>query len=260
MTELKVGCAITDVFGKLQVRDDLPTVLRAVKETGFDGVEAVELLCNGDGMAAARLLSDNGLVQWSVHLYPFDMIDQIETAIEYTNEVRGRFLVLSGVKSNFDEAAETLNRAGSRCTDAGLTFCYHPHSWEFRDYQGSTGIERLIARTNPADVKLCVDTFWVTHGGRDPIQFTREHLDRVAFLHMKDLKYIGPEPRKTGVLELEDAEFMELGRGEVDFPGMWRLVEPLKQSWVVYEQDQTKLSPVEASDISRRYLRDRLGI
>ena len=141
-----------------------------------------------------------------------------------------------------------------------LTFCYHTHSWEFNDYQGSTGIERLIAGTNPADVKLCVDTFWVQHAGRDPIRFIRRHLERVAFLHLKDLKYIGPEPRRAGVLNLEDVEFVELGRGEVDFPGVWRLVEPLRQSWVVYEQDRTTLSPVEASAISRRYLRDRLGI
>ena len=168
--------------------------------------------------------------------------------------------MVSGADSNYEEAAERLNRVGSRCTDAGITLCYHSHSWEFKDYKGSTGMKRLIARTNPADVKLCVDTFWVQHGGRDPIEFIRSHLDRVAFLHLKDLKYIGPEPRREGVLAREDAETVELGRGEVDFPAIWRLVEPLRQSWVVYEQDRPTLSPVEASAISRRYMRDRLGI
>ena len=168
--------------------------------------------------------------------------------------------MVSGADSNYEEAAERFNRVGSRCTDAGITLCYHSHSWEFKDYKGSTGMERLIARTNPADVKLCVDTFWVQHGGRYHIEFIRSHLDRVASLHLKDLKYIGPEPRREGVLAREDAETVELGRGEVDFPAIWCLVEPLRQSWVVYEQDRPTLSPVEASAISRRYMRDRLGI
>lgn len=260
MTEIRVGCAITDVFGKQQVEDNLPTVLRAVKEAGYDGVESVGPLCNGDGVAAARLLRDNGLVQWSVHIYPFDKIDEIDAYIEYANTVGGKFVVVSGLESNYDDAASTLNRVGGHCKEAGLTFCHHTYSSDFKDQGGTTGIEQLMAGTDPANVKLCVDTFWVRHGGQDPVQFIRRHLDRVAFLHLKDLEYIGPEPRKDGVLAIKDVEFVELGRGEIDFPGIWRLVEPLGHPWVVYEQDRTALSPVESSAISRRYLRDRLGI
>ena len=59
---------------------------------------------------------------------------------------------------------------------------------------------------------------------------------------------------------MTEAEFAELGAGEVDFPGIWETLRPLNLPWVVYEQDRTTLPPAEAAAVSRRYLQDALGI
>ena len=53
---------------------------------------------------------------------------------------------------------------------------------------------------------------------------------------------------------------MPLGTGEVDFKAIWRVLEPLNLPWVVYEQDRSDEPPAEAAAISRRYLKDALGI
>ena len=50
---------------------------------------------------------------------------------------------------------------------------------------------------------------------------------------MKDMRYLGQEPRRRGRLQREEATFVELGTGEVDFPAIWRVLEPLDLSWVV---------------------------
>jgi hypothetical protein len=57
-----------------------------------------------------------------------------------------------------------------------------------------------------------------------------------------------------------EAEYVELGRGEVDIPAVWAVVKPLNLPWIVYEQDEARVPPAEAAAISRKYLRVRLGI
>lgn len=272
MPNPKVGVQLNPAFGERLV-EDLPGVLREVGAAGFDGVEA-GLLCGGDAAAAGQALSDHALVQWSLHT-GFGPSYRIDEKIDYLNALVGKFVVVSGVGYKqprglrpYEEAADVLNRAGEQCRAAGLTFCYHNHGWEFQDFGGVTGLERLYKLTDPAVVKLCIDVFWVLYGGRDPVTFLQEYLARVAFVHLKDLKYVGPEPRRAGVLSPVysgmplngEAEYVELGQGEVDLAGIWRLLAPLNQPWVVYEQDEASIPPGEAAAVSRRYLRERLGI
>ncbi|MDP3769002.1 MAG: sugar phosphate isomerase/epimerase [Dehalococcoidia bacterium] len=268
----KVGVGLNPGFGE-RPRTDLAGVLRDVKAAGFDGVEAGPL-CDGNASAARAALDGHGLVQWSLHT-GWSKSYRVDEEIEYLTALGGRFLTLSGIGSRredglrpYEEAADTLNRVGEQCRQAGLTFCYHNHGWEFRESDGVAGLDRLCKLTDPAVVKLCIDVFWAQYGGRDPVALVQQYLDRLAYLHLKDLRYVGPEPRRRGVLRPVyptlplngEAEYVELGRGEVDIPGVWAVVAPLDDPWVVYEQDEAAIPAAEAAAISRRYLRERLGV
>ncbi len=255
-------------------------VLRDIRDAGFDGVEG-DLLFGGDYRKANAALDDLGLVQWSLHT-GYRPGYEVDREIEYLDALGGKFIVLSGVGVNeetaglrpFEDAADILNRAGERCRDAGLKFCYHNHGWEFRyvpglpDTQPTSGIDRLMELTGPTLVGFCIDVFWAKWGGRDPLELIQRYMDRLAFVHMKDLKYTGPEPRPEGVLSPlyprlplnGQAEYTELGRGEVDLPGVWDLIASTNPEWLVYEQDESAPPPEESATISRRYLRERLKI
>lgn len=272
MTAPRIGIQLSPAFDA-RIGGDMPGVLRDVRDAGFDGIEA-GMLCDGDHGTAGKVLSDNGLVQWSLHT-GYRENYEVEREIKYLTALGGKFIVVSGVGNGeesglrpFEEAAGVLNRAGERCRDAGITFCYHNHGWEFLEVDGTSGLDRLLELTDPGLVKVCVDVFWALWGGRDPLELIRRYIDRLAFVHMKDLKYTGPEPRPAGVLSPlfprrplnGQAEYAELGRGEIDLPGVWRLIAPANPEWLVYEQDESSLPPEEAAAISRRYLRERLGI
>src|SRR5258707_9244989 len=104
--------------------------------------------------------------------------------------------------------------------------CPRPKPWEFEPYDlatgqpkagGITGLARLYELTDPELVKGCVDVYWVQHGGENPAAFLEQHKNRIGYPHFKDLRYLGPQPRKQGRLGREDATFMPLGTGEVDF-------------------------------------------
>lgn len=272
-----VGCQLI-VFGQ-RAEVDLRGVLADVREAGFGGIEA-HILQDGNTAAVRTALVEFGLVQRSLAIGHHQCVEGVDQVLDYAQELGCNFIMVSGVGDHeteglraYEGAADLFNRLGARCRAAGISFCYHNHSWEFQEYDGVTGLERLYALTDPEVVKACIDVFWVQHAGRDPVQFLRRYRDRIGYVHLKDLRYVGPEPRRPGILAggldlgperyatlMTEAEFAELGAGEVDFPGIWGTLRPLNLPWVVYEQDRTTLPPAEAATVSRRYLQDALGI
>ncbi len=274
----QVGCHLIVFRG--QQDEDLDAVLRAVRDAGYDGVEA-RTLAGGDPQAARARLQEYGLRQGSMST-GYAMLDELDASLEYANGVGARFLMVSGVGDHqteglgaFERAAERFNEVGRRCQAAGVQFCYHNHSWEFARYvpgsraaeevpygtPGSvSGLERLLQLTDPQLVKGCFDVYWIRHGGEDPVAFLSTHAQRVGYPHFKDLRYLGPEPRREGRLTREEATFVELGQGEVDLAAIWRVLQPLGLPWVVYEQDRSQLPPAEAAAVSRRHLKEVVGI
>ncbi len=271
MANPKVGCHLIVFRGR--DREDLDGVLREVKEAGYDGIEG-RIFFDGDAARTKAKLAEYGLIQGSLSS-GYQSLAEIDRTIEYAAGVGVQFIMVSGVRDPqeglrwYDRAAEEFNEAGRKCRAAGIQFCYHNHSWEFQEYDpatgqpkegGVTGLERLYELTDPQLVKACVDVYWVQHGGRNPAEFLARYRDRIGYPHLKDLRYLGAEPRPKGRLAREDATFVPLGRGEVDFKAIWKVLEPLNLPWVVYEQDRSEEPPAEAAAISRRYLREALGI
>jgi len=272
----KVGCHLIVFRGR--DREDLNGVLREVQQAGYDGVET-RLLLDGDGGRAKAKLSEYGLSQGSVST-GYNMLPEIDRSIDYAQGVGAWFIMVSGVGDHqteglraYEKSAGLFNEVGRKCKDAGVQFCYHNHSWEFQEYDRSTGrevaagtpgavtgLERLYELTDPALVKGCVDVYWVQHGGRNPAEFLTRYKDRIGYPHFKDLRYLGQEPRRQGRLEREEATFVPLGTGEVDFTAIWRVLAPLNLAWIVYEQDRSEEPPGEAAAISRRFLKQALGI
>jgi sugar phosphate isomerase/epimerase len=271
-----VGCHLIVFRGR--DREDLDGVLRDVQAAGYDGIEG-RIFFDGDGARTRAKLAEFGLVQWSLSS-AYASLGEIDRSIAYVNALGGKFIMVSGVGDHqteglraYEKAADLFNEVGRKCRAAGLQFCYHNHSWEFQTYdrrsgqevpygteESVTGLERLYELTDPQLVKACVDVYWVQHGGRDPAEFLATYADRIGYPHLKDMRYLGPEPRRRGRLQREEAEFVELGRGEVNFPAIWRVLEPLDLPWVVYEQDRSSLPPGEAAALSRRFLRETLAI
>ncbi|MEY4406312.1 MAG: hypothetical protein RL345_778 [Chloroflexota bacterium] len=285
MTVTKVGCH-TIVF-KEDERKDLDLMLRTVAEAGYPGVES-GMLCDGDGNAAKAKLHAHGLVQGSLSTN-WRALDTFDDVLRYADTVGANLIQMSGQNRPeeglawYDAFAPRFNDAARRAHDAGKKLCYHNHSWEFLRYDEATGhivpgdpnedaastgqahsgvvaMDRLLDRTDPAHAYLCVDIHWVHHGGLDPVKFVTDHASRIGYVHIKDMAYVGPQPRRSGVLRFDDSVFAELGRGEVDLVGTWNALKPLNLPWAAYEQDRSSLPTAEAIGISRAFLRDHLGV
>jgi sugar phosphate isomerase/epimerase len=125
-------------------------------------------------------------------------------------------------KGNFgladaDKAVAVFNKAGKILADNDLTFCYHPHGYEFLEHEEGTLLDYLMEQTNPEHVSFEMDIFWVQFGGGDPVVLLEKYGDRWKLMHLKDMKP-GIEKDLTGGTNKEYN--VPLGTGQLDMEGI----------------------------------------
>lgn len=144
--------------------------------------------------------------------------------------------------------------------DYGLTVSIHPHAAGFIDFEPE--VERLLDDIDPDLLKICIDTGHSHYAGFDPVSFIRRHLQRIAYVHFKD---IDPKVKddvvahRTGFYEAcGQGIFCNLGKGVTDFPAVRRLlIESGYRGWCTVEQDcdpAGATSPVTDARANRDYL------
>ena len=248
------------VFGS-RTQSDFSSVLADVAQAGYAAIEAGNLYETHGENTTLRLLAEHDLGVSGAHFGYGDYAkpEKLKSHILYAQAMGIKNLMCSGVADSksaagYKESAKLFNEIGRTLADEGLAFNYHNHAWEFDDLGGVNGMEILSQETDPELVKFNIDVFWVWYGGGDPVEFIRKHRNRAGYFHFKDGR------RGTDAEGKPRPVFLELGRGEVDLKAAMDAAREVGASFVVAEQDQTELTPLEAVSISRAYMRDALGV
>jgi sugar phosphate isomerase/epimerase len=139
--------------------------------------------------------------------------------------------------------AAAFNRAGEAAKAAGLQFCYHNHDFEFVPLDGALPYDLLLAGTDPRLVRLELDLYWITKGGRDPLDYFAKWPGRFPLVHVKDMD---ATPNKF---------FADVGKGTIDFRRIFRRARQAGIEHYFYEQDETPGSPFDSAKASYEYLR-----
>lgn len=134
-----------------------------------------------------------------------------------------------------DKAVGAFNTAGRLLKDAGLTFFYHAHGYEFAPAEdGGTLFDSIVARTDPENVKFQLDIFWAFHGGADPVALLRQYPDRFVSTHLKDMRP-GTERNFTG--GAPDDSSVALGTGMVDVRAALEAARDTSVEWHIIEEE-----------------------
>src|SRR5690606_20252558 len=64
--------------------------------------------------------------------------------------------------------SERMNQVGEELRKSNLQLGYHNHDFEFEDHNGQTGYSILLAETDPQNVQMELDLYWVVRSGNDP--------------------------------------------------------------------------------------------
>lgn len=187
---------------------------RRVEHAGFVGRTAAEFKAELDQRGIWSSSGHSGIPQ------PFDATTWA-AALADARTLGSRYIVhpFFGVDANgpirdravWSAFAADLNKAGRQARAAGLRFGYHNHHFEFfrlNDGSGQTGMDVLVAETDPRYVHFEVDLFWVTRGATDPVDLLRRIGRRVLQYHVKDMNANGT--------------FEDAGKGLLDFPRIFR--------------------------------------
>lgn len=137
-----------------------------------------------------------------------------------------------------------MESVGRRLAEAGLTFSYHNHSFEFEKFGGKLIFERLYGETDARYVKAELDTYWVQDGGGDPALWIDKLHNRIILLHLKDRTVREAKPT-----------YAEIGEGNLNWPAILRSARGAAVRWYIVEQDTCAGDPFESLAISYRNLR-----
>ncbi len=159
----------------------------------------------------------------------------------------------------FVDRIRTIARMGSE--EFGLTVGIHAHAAGFMDFEPE--LERLLNEIDETILKICFDTGHHSYAGYDPVAFMHRNIDRISYVHFKDIDpavKADAIAKRTGFYDAcAQGIFCRLGLGDVDFPAVRALLlDSGFEGWCTVEQDCDPLgrtSPLNDSTHNGSYLK-----
>jgi inosose dehydratase len=161
------------------------------------------------------------------------------------------------VGDDYRRLGRLLTELGKRTADVGVPLVYHHH-------MNSTGekpqeVRAVLDAADPRHVRVLFDVAHYQQGGGDPVAAIREYREWIEVVHLKDVRP-GGSGRSGGSNEYE---FVELGRGRVDLPGVFEALRDIAfDKWAIVELDRVPdpgRTPKESAEMNKRYLIERAG-
>ena len=216
----------------------LPDTFAMLAETGYAIVEGYGALYAEDaGVDTIRAALDaTGLRMPTAH-FGIDMLTRTpERAIAVARKlgVEAVFAPYLAAEDRPSDAAgwaafgKRLAEAGKPVLDAGLSFGWHNHDFEFQSLGGDDLPIDLILQGSD-DIMLELDLAWVAVGGHDPVAWIGKYSDRILSAHIKD---IAPKGENT-----DEDGWADVGHGTMDWPAIFAALDRSKTAYHIIEHD-----------------------
>lgn len=187
----RIGVQLYTVRGEM--KRDFDGTLARVAELGYREVEFPEWF----GRSAAQVrdaLRRTGLAAPAAHV-PLEALegDRGKRTLEDARTIGHRYLVVAWLAEDdrrdldgYRRVAERLDRAAEAARAAACAFAYHNHDFEFTRMEGRVPYDVLLEETDPRNVRLELDLYWITKGGQDPLAYFERWPGRFPLVHVKD--------------------------------------------------------------------------
>jgi inosose dehydratase len=158
------------------------------------------------------------------------------------------------VPDDYRRLGRLMTELGKRTGNLGVPLVYHHH-------MNSTGekpheVAAVLDAADKRHVRLLFDVAHYQQGGGDPVPAIRTYRDWIDVVHLKDVR---PAPESSsGSGGASPYQFVELGRGRVDLPGVFAVLREINyRKWAIVELDRVPdpgRTPKEAAETNKRYL------
>jgi sugar phosphate isomerase/epimerase len=228
---------------------DIASTLARVKKMGYDAVQ-LSALGKIDSKELNGILRGEGLACCATHIPLERMRDESSKVIEEHQLWNCKYTAIGGFfpkdpkPGDWPEFARMYNAAAEKYRGTGLSIGYHNHSHELARFEGKTGLQILLEQFSP-EIWWEIDTYWIQHGGADPVQWIGKVAGKIPCVHLKDMAIM---PDKTQVMA-------EVGEGNMNWPAILKACRDAGVEWFIIEQDICQRDPFESLQISLRNVR-----
>jgi sugar phosphate isomerase/epimerase len=246
--KIPVGLQLYSVRNEAQ--KDLPRVLAAIREAGYEGVEFAGYYGHS-ATTLKKMLDESGLVCCGSHT-PWDSLqpNQLAQTIEFNQVLGNKYLICPYLPTSLlvpreraIATAKIFNELAERVAEAKMSVGYHAHAHDFARVNGETAWEVFFHHTKE-EVVMQMDVGNCLAGGGDPYLMLQKFPGRSKTIHLKE--HGGPE----GTV---------LGEGTVDWGKIFQLCESIGGTeWYIVEQETHLFPPLETVRRCRENLR-KLG-
>ena len=166
------------------------------------------------------------------------------------------------VRGDYEKMGALLVKLSKRASDIGIGIGFHNHMNSLGERPEE--VDWILADTDPRYAKLELDVAHCVQGGGDPVKMITKYNDRLLFMHLKDVRPADAATCARGTAAApKNYQFVELGRGRVDFAAIFAAIEKINYSgWAIVELDEVPdpaRTPKECAEISKKSLADKLG-
>ncbi len=172
---------------------ELPMVLKAVGQMGYDAVELAHGYYGYDAAAWRKLLDENGLKSCGMHMgLPALQGDAFQKTVEIHKVIGSPYLIVASLPHKslaslaaIVETGKQFNELAEKLAPHGMKIGYHCHGGDFAKVEGRTAWELFGENTRP-DVLLQLDIGNCLGGGGDAIGMLKKFPGRSVSIHIKD--------------------------------------------------------------------------
>lgn len=223
---------------------DLDGTLARLSKLGMRFVELAGTYGLSDEEFQSKL-SAHSLVPISTHLGIDVSLGDIPRSIELAKLYGYKFVIVPWVpeseyKDGWANFARKMSDALASYHEAGLHFGYHNHAFEFKKQTDGSDFFTFW-QTASEDLIAEFDLYWLATGGQNPAEWIAKYPYQATHLHFKD------RDKETG-------EIREVGKGDLDWPGIIKACQAASTQYAIIEHDEPKIDPVESVRISLEYL------
>lgn len=249
MSASVIGAQLYTLRDFLKTPAEIRTTFGRVRDMGYEAVQ-----CSGLGpiepLELKQVAAEAGLKIVATHI-GFDRIrDEPQSVIDEHKLWGCRHVAIGGMPAEYRDStgfarfAREASTAVRPLIDAGLTFSYHNHSFELERIGVRTGLQILAEESDAEAFSFEVDTYWIQHGGGNPVTWLRQLRERMYVVHLKDMAMKGSEQL-----------FAEVGEGNLEWEPILAACSDADIEWYLIEQDRCQRDPFDSLKLSLDNLR-----
>lgn len=223
-------------------RRDLERTIADIAAIGYKDLELLDSMGNF-GMPAARLrklLDQHGLRAPSTHMSG-NALNELDRHLDEAETLGHEYLIVASLPitgprtiDDYRRWADRLNESGKLARERNVWIGFHNHANDFTPVGGVAPYDVLVERTDPAVVRMQLDTGNLAMAGLDPHEYMRRFGARYWSFHIKDV----PQPRSE--------HDTELGKGVIDFKRLFASIDRIDEKHLFVEQETYPGTPLES--------------